>query len=123
MKPYIIQLEGQWKKYNSAKGVLVSKAILNEACYEENNCLVPGMKRFESLFTEDPISKKILQNYFTFLHESDWCGPEVFDRLNEMLTALMEKEDQERKNTPTILVVFVSSQNFFPLRVLAMFLL
>lgn len=95
--PYIIQLEGQWKKYDSAKGVLVSKAILNESCYEENNCLVPGMKRFESLFMEDPISKKILQNYFTFLHESDWCAPEVFDRLNEMLTALREKEDQERK--------------------------
>jgi len=95
--PYIIQLQGQWKKYDSAKGVLVNKAILGEPGYEENNCLVPGMKRFESLFTEDPISKKILQNYFRFLHESDWCVSELFDRLNEMLTALREKEDQERK--------------------------
>ena len=95
--PYIIQLEGPWKKYDSAKGVLVRKAILGEPSNEENNCLIPGIKRFESLFTEDPISEKILQNYFRFLHESDWCAPEVFDRLNEMLTALREKEDQERK--------------------------
>lgn len=95
--PYIIQLEGPWKKYDSAKGVLVRKAILGEPCNEENDCLIPGMERFESLFTEDPISEKILQNYFRFLHESDWCAPEVFDRLNEMLTALREKEDQERK--------------------------
>ena len=95
--PYIIHLEGP-SKYDSAKGVLVRKAIFGEPPYdEENNCLIPEMKRFGSLFTEDPISKKILQNYFRFLHESDWCAPEVFDRLHEMLTALKEKEDQERK--------------------------
>lgn len=95
--PYIIQLRESWKRYDSAKGVLVNKELQSDPSDEENKCFIPEMGRFESLFKEDPISKKVLQNYFHFLHQSDWCVSEVFDRVNEMLTALRETEDQERK--------------------------
>ena len=96
--PYIIQFQEPWKKYNAAKGVLVDKDDFDEPCGNmENKCYIPEMNRFDSLFTEDLISKKVLQNYFGFLHESDWCVPEIFDRLNEMLTGLREKDDLERE--------------------------
>lgn len=95
--PYIIQLRESWKRYDSAKGVLVNKDLQSDPSDEENKCFIPEMERFESLFKEDPISKKVLQNDFHFLHQSDWCVSEVFDRVNEMLTALRETDDQERK--------------------------
>lgn len=96
--PYIIQCQEPRKKYNAAKGLLVDKNDFDEPWGKmENNCYIPKMNRFQSLFTEDLISKKVLQNYFGFLHESDWCVSEIFDRLNEMLTALREKDDLERE--------------------------
>ena len=92
LTPYVIQLRTLAAKYDSGKGVLVDKGS-----DEEDHCLLPEVERFELLFTKDPISKKVLQNFFSFLHEYDWCVPEVFDRLSEMLTGLMERDDEERR--------------------------
>ena len=96
LTPYTIPLRTHSAKYDSGKGVLIEKGA-DGPYYEEDHCLLPEVERFESLFTKDLISKKILQNYFSFLHEYNWCVPEVFDRLTEMLTGLTEKDDEERR--------------------------
>ena len=96
LTPYIKPLRTHSVKYDSGKGVLVEKGA-GGLYYEEGHCVLPEVERFESLFTKDLISKKILQNYFSFLQEYDWCVPEVFDRLTEMLTALTEEDVEERR--------------------------
>ena len=96
LTPYTIPLRTHSAKYDSGKGVLIEKGA--DGLYdEEDHCLLPEVERFESLFTKDLISTKILQNYFSFLHEYNWCVPELFDRLTEMLTGLTEKDDEERR--------------------------
>ena len=96
LTPYSISLHNLSVRYDSAKGVLIEKGIdwLPDV---EDHCFLPEAKRFELLFRKDPISKKVLENYFCFLHKSDWCVPEVFDRLNEMLTGLRENDEDERR--------------------------
>lgn len=100
LTPYTIQLRTLSDKYDSAKGMLVKKGInwlSNEDQEPRDHCFLPEVKRFDPLFREDPISKKVLQNYFCFLQESDWSVPEVFDRLTEMLTGLRENDEDERR--------------------------
>lgn len=96
LTPYIIPLRTNSVKYDSGKGVLIENGS-DGLYYEEDHCLLPEVERFESLFSKDLISKKILQNFFSSLHEYNWCVLEVFDRLNEMLTGLTEKDDEERR--------------------------
>ena len=97
--PYMIRLHGYSKKYHPGKRLLVDS---NDHWVGleplETPCLLPdGIEQFEALFCHDHYSKVITQNYFRFLHQSDWRLPDMIDRLNEMLIALREADTDERK--------------------------
>ena len=97
--PYMIMLGSYSYKYNPGKQSLVetdNKWTGLEPL--ETPCFLPdGIEQFETLFCHDHYSKTITQNYFKFLHQSEWSLPEVIDRLHEMLTALREADTDERK--------------------------
>ena len=97
--PYMIMLGSYFYKYNPGKQSLVetgNKRIDSEPL--ETPCFLPdGIEQFETLFCHDHYSKAITQNYFKFLHQSEWSLPEVIDRLHEMLIALREADTDERK--------------------------
>ncbi|KAK3093331.1 hypothetical protein FSP39_014179 [Pinctada imbricata] len=48
-------------------------------------------------YEDDPLSKKLLANYFDFMTKEGWSLAQLIDRLNELLTGLRERDESERK--------------------------
>ena len=97
--PYMIRLHAYSEKYEPQKQLLVDSNNHWEGLEPlETPCLLPNaIEQFETLFCHGHCSKSITQNYFRFLHQSNWRLPEVIDRLNEMLIALREADTEKRR--------------------------
>ncbi|KAL4227187.1 hypothetical protein ACF0H5_015160 [Mactra antiquata] len=63
---------------------------------DKKPCILPNIEEIITKI-DDPLSKKALSDYNTFIRQSSWRGPEVICRLYELLSNMRTTDEHERE--------------------------